>query len=65
MKNVSLVFTAKDVSRMAAAMLTVSMSLMQDAKTVGDIKEALELTKLSEKLHRALIDSEKHASDED
>lgn len=54
MKVIGLGLTSEDMSRIAAAVGTMAISVMENAKSFEDFKEGVELSRLNQKLLRAM-----------
>lgn len=62
MMIMGLALTSEDMARIAAAVTTLSISMMNEAKSIDDLREAAELAKLGNKLAKAMAEM-KNASD--
>lgn len=57
--------TGEDMARIAAAVGTMAISMMKNAKSFDDFKEGVELARLNEKLSRAMAEMAEAKKDED
>ena len=62
MMIMGLALTGEDMARIAAAVTTLSISMMNEATSIDDLREAAELAKLGNKLAKAMAEM-KNVSD--
>lgn len=65
MKVIGLGLTHEDMSRIAAAVGAMAISVMQNAESFKDFKEGAELARLNQKLLRAMAEMAKAKNGED
>ena len=65
MKVIGLGLTHEDMSRIAAAVGAMAISVMENAESFEDFKEGAELARLNQKLLRAMAEMSEVKKDED